>query len=102
MDGFRVDAVPHLFETNYTVDEPKSNIKDVSEDDYNYLIHTLTKDQPQTYDLVQSWRKILDDYALNSNTDEKVTFAFNIIYINVFKYKNIFKFKSVIISFLEN
>jgi len=32
MDGFRIDAVPHLFETNYT-SEPKSNIKRVSKDD---------------------------------------------------------------------
>lgn len=72
VDGFRVDAIPHLFETNYTSDEPESNIKGVTKDDYNYLIHTLTKDQPQTYDLVQNWRKIMDDYASYNNIDEKV------------------------------
>ncbi|XP_032685970.1 maltase 1-like [Odontomachus brunneus] len=72
VDGFRVDAVPHLFETNYTSDEPESKAPDVTKDDYGYLNHTLTKDQPQTYELVRSWRKILDDYANRTNTDEKV------------------------------
>ncbi|KAL6256798.1 hypothetical protein P5V15_011737 [Pogonomyrmex californicus] len=72
VDGFRVDAVPHLYETNYTQDEPKSNINGVTKDDYNYLIHTLTKDQPETYELVKSWRKILDDYAIRNNSTEKV------------------------------
>ncbi|KAL6428415.1 hypothetical protein ACFW04_008591 [Cataglyphis niger] len=70
VDGFRVDAVPHLFETNYTLDEPK--IKDAIEDDYSSLNHILTKDQPETYNLVLSWRKILDEYAYQYNTSEKV------------------------------
>jgi len=72
VDGFRVDAVPHLFETNYTSDEPKSGKPGATPDDYDYLIHTLTKDIPETYELVQSWRKILDDYARQRNTSEKV------------------------------
>lgn len=76
VDGFRVDAVPHLFETNYTSDEPESKAPGVTGDDYAYLNHTLTKDQPRTYELVQSWRKILDDYANRTNTDEKVALVF--------------------------
>lgn len=71
-----MDAVPHLFEANYTSDEPESKIPGVTKDDYAYLTHTLTKDQPPTYDLVQSWRKILDDYANRTNTDEKVISLF--------------------------
>lgn len=79
MDGFRVDAVPHLFETNYTyLDEPKSGIEGATKDDYNYLNHILTKDQPETYNLVLSWRKILDEYADQYNTSEKVYFTLNI------------------------
>lgn len=77
MDGFRVDAVPYLFETNYTLDEPESIIEDAMED-YNYLNHTLTKDQPETYNLVLSWRKILDEYAYQFNTSEKVHFSLNV------------------------
>lgn len=82
MDGFRVDAVPHLFETNYTSDEPESNMEGVTENDYNYLIHTLTKDQPQTYDLIRSWRKIMDDYASQYNDIEKV--YFNVLHISLY------------------
>lgn len=70
VDGFRVDAVPYLFETNYTLDEPK--LEGAMEDDYNSLNHILTKDQPETYNLVLSWRKILDEYAYQYNTSEKV------------------------------
>lgn len=84
MDGFRVDAVPHLFETNYTLDEPESGIEGATRNDYNFLNHILTTDQPETYNLVQSWRDILDEYAHRYNTSEKVAFfTFNVSYINV-------------------
>lgn len=72
VDGFRVDAVPHLFEVNYEWDEPRSNLQGVPITDYNYLVHTLTKDQPQSYELVMSWRQILDDFADVHSTSEKV------------------------------
>lgn len=76
VDGFRVDAVPHLFETNYDKDEPKSNKPGAEPNkDYDYLNHTLTKDQPETYELVLSWRKILDEFAHQYNTSEKVRFS---------------------------
>lgn len=80
MDGFRVDAVPHLFETNYTLDEPTISIEGRTiKDDYNYLNHTLTKDQPETYNLVQSWREVLDEYANQYNTSEKVHSSLNVL-----------------------
>ncbi|XP_029161383.1 maltase 1-like [Nylanderia fulva] len=72
VDGFRVDAVPYLFEANYTLDEPKSGKEGVTKDDHDYLNHVLTKDLPETYELVQSWRRILDEYADQYNTSEKV------------------------------
>nr|XP_012224668.1 PREDICTED: maltase 1-like [Linepithema humile] len=72
VDGFRMDAMPYLFETNYTKDELRSNKSDATENDHEYLIHTLTKDLPETYELVLSWRKILDEYAHQYNTSEKV------------------------------
>jgi len=81
VDGFRVDAVPHLFETNYTLDEPTSGIEPATKDDYEYdsLNHIFTTDQPETYNLVLSWRKILDEYAYQHNTSEKVHFSFNVL-----------------------
>ncbi|KMQ89144.1 maltase 1-like protein [Lasius niger] len=72
IDGFRVDAVPHLFEDANLPDEPRSYAPGATERDYTYLEHIYTKDDPRTYDLVASWRKVLDDYADYHNEDEKV------------------------------
>jgi len=76
--------VPHLFETNYTSDETESGKPGATPDDYDYLIHTLTKDMRETYELVQSWRKILDDYAYQHNTSEKVYMV--LTFLNSLKY----------------
>lgn len=66
MSGFRVDAVPHLFEImkdadgNYP-DEPLSgNTNDPN--DWNYLNHIYTKDMPETIDMVYQWREVLDEH----------------------------------------
>ncbi|GAB1869739.1 alpha-glucosidase [Camponotus japonicus] len=72
IDGFRVDAIPHLFEDANFSNEPRSYAPGATERDYTYLEHIYTKDDPRTYDLVASWRKVLDDYADYHNEDEKV------------------------------
>ncbi|XP_033231204.1 maltase 2-like isoform X2 [Belonocnema kinseyi] len=72
VDGFRVDAVPHLFEDDGLKDEPRSNVPDATDRDYTYLNHIYTKDDQRTYDLVQSWRKVLDDWADEHNETEKM------------------------------
>ena len=72
VDGFRIDAVPHLFESNITQDEPVFNIPNVNASLHVNLNHTLTKDQPKTYDLVNSWRLFVDEYANQTRQDEKV------------------------------
>ncbi|XP_011307785.1 maltase 1 [Fopius arisanus] len=72
IDGFRVDAVPHLYEVENLLDEPRTYATGVTSAEYAYLNHVHTKDQPETYALVKSWRKVLDDYANNTNSDEKV------------------------------
>ncbi|XP_029050902.2 maltase 1-like isoform X1 [Osmia bicornis bicornis] len=71
VDGFRIDAVPHLIENNITQDEPLFN------NTYNTTLHAsynhiFTKDQPETYKLVQSWRDYVDQYAREKNEAEKV------------------------------
>ncbi|XP_011307784.1 maltase 1 [Fopius arisanus] len=71
IDGFRVDAVPFLFESEGFEDEPRSSIN-ATENEWEYLRHDYTQDQSETYDLVKSWRKVLDDFANSSNSDEKV------------------------------
>ncbi|XP_043483468.1 maltase 2-like [Leptopilina heterotoma] len=72
VDGFRIDAVPHLFEDDKLTDEPRSNNPTATDRDYTYLNHIYTKDDPRTYDLVLSWRKVLDDWSNANNEDEKV------------------------------
>ncbi|KAF7393744.1 hypothetical protein HZH68_010563 [Vespula germanica] len=72
VDGFRIDAVPHLFEIEDLRDEPRSSDPSATDRDYTYLNHIYTKDDPRTYELVQSWRNILDDYSDANNEDEKV------------------------------
>ncbi|XP_035720486.1 maltase 1-like [Vespa mandarinia] len=72
IDGFRIDAVPHLFEREDFHDEPRSSDPNATDRDYTYLDHIYTKDDPRTYELVKSWRKILDDYSDANNEDEKV------------------------------
>ncbi|XP_029050914.2 maltase 1-like [Osmia bicornis bicornis] len=71
VDGFRIDSVYFMFEGNITQNEP---LIDETYDPtlyYSYN-HTLTKDQPETYKLLQSWRDYVDDYARQKNETEKV------------------------------
>lgn len=74
VSGFRIDAVPYLFEVNMTdgkyPDEPLSgNCADAN--DYCHLTHNYTQDQDETYLEIFSWRALLDDFTANS--DDKVT-----------------------------
>lgn len=66
IDGFRIDAIPYIFETvnsdgSYP-DEPKSGLCDDVEGTC-YLTHIHTKDLPETYNLVYDWRELLDNYT---------------------------------------
>uniref|UniRef100_A0A182QCM6 alpha-glucosidase n=1 Tax=Anopheles farauti TaxID=69004 RepID=A0A182QCM6_9DIPT len=71
VDGFRVDAVPWLFETVGFPDEPLSG---QSSDplSQNYLNHIYTLDQPETVDMVYQWRELMDEYKKEHNTTTKV------------------------------
>lgn len=60
--GFRVDAIPNLFETGLE-DEPRSSDASAQSYEYNYLEHIYTKDQPETFQMVYQWRTLLDDYS---------------------------------------
>ncbi|XP_050543700.1 maltase A1-like [Daktulosphaira vitifoliae] len=68
VDGFRFDAVPALFEVENLMDEPKSSKSDALPTDYDYLDHPYTQDQPETFDMVQQWREVLDSYE-NKGSD---------------------------------
>ncbi|XP_055386119.1 maltase A3-like [Condylostylus longicornis] len=76
IDGFRVDAVPCVFEIerfpNGTyLDEPKSGYTDDPEES-DYLLHIYTQNQPETIDLVYEWRRVFDEHQRIFNTESKV------------------------------
>lgn len=61
VDGFRVDAVNHLFEVEDLRDEPLSG-KTNDPLNYDYTVHDYTHDLDETYDMVKQWRSILNEY----------------------------------------
>lgn len=74
--GFRIDAVPHLFEIQpdkdgYIKDEPLSG--DTNDTDaYEYLDHIYTVNQPETIDMLYQWRDVLDEYKIQHGGDTRV------------------------------
>nr|CAD7451876.1 unnamed protein product [Timema tahoe] len=61
-DGFRIDAVNWLFENSSLPDEPLSGNTNANEDEYNYLDHIYTSNQPETFEMVQQWREVVEEY----------------------------------------
>lgn len=70
LSGFRIDATNHLFENKDFPNEEPSGFGNAGE--YEFLIHDHTKDQPECYEMVYNWRKILDDYAATSQSKPKI------------------------------
>lgn len=60
VDGFRVDAIPHLCEDVRMLDEPLTGNPDPN--NYGYTDKIYTKDQPRTYEIVKGWRGVLNEY----------------------------------------
>lgn len=73
--GFRIDAVPYLFEIemdadgNYA-DEPLSNNCD-DPDSHCYLSHIYTQDMDETFDMAYQWRKVLDDWKKDNGGETR-------------------------------
>lgn len=76
VSGFRIDAVPHLFEIERDADgnfpdEPLSgNTNDPN--DWGYLNHIYTTNQAETLDMVYEWRALLDEYQHEHGGDTRV------------------------------
>lgn len=62
VDGFRVDAIPHLFEDQRFLDEPLSGGTS-NPNDYGYLNHIYTKDLHETYEMTKEWGNVLAEYS---------------------------------------
>ncbi|KAK7794169.1 hypothetical protein R5R35_005369 [Gryllus longicercus] len=63
IDGFRVDAVPFLFENATLADEPRSYDPSALPTDEKYLKHIYTQNLPETMDMLTQWRAVLDEYT---------------------------------------
>ncbi|GLH11384.1 Maltase 2 [Gryllus bimaculatus] len=63
IDGFRVDAVPFLFENETLADEPRSYDPSALPTDEKYLKHIYTQNLPETMDMLTQWRAVLDEYT---------------------------------------
>ncbi|XP_024888279.1 alpha-glucosidase-like [Temnothorax curvispinosus] len=61
VDGFRVDAIPHLCEDVRFLDEPLTG--NPNPEDYGYTHKIYTKDLPRTYEIVKGWREVTDEYS---------------------------------------
>lgn len=72
VEGFRVDAINHMFEDARLLDEPKLSGTGLPADDYDTLDHIYTKNRNETYDVLKSWRKVLDAHALSNNGSAKI------------------------------
>ena len=57
VDGFRIDAINHLFEDPNFRDEPKANVPGVPDDDYDSLLHIYTKNLNETYEVLKALEK---------------------------------------------
>uniref|UniRef100_A0A182NUQ4 alpha-glucosidase n=1 Tax=Anopheles dirus TaxID=7168 RepID=A0A182NUQ4_9DIPT len=60
VDGFRLDAINHMFEDPEFRDEP-AGWGDPGT--YDELDHIYTKDNPDTYTVVYDWRKLCEEYG---------------------------------------
>nr|XP_016942916.2 maltase A3-like [Drosophila suzukii] len=69
--GFRIDAVPHVFEPPDWPDEPRN--EEVSDpEDYNYLLHIYTKNQPENVELVYEFREVIEEIDAELGGDDRV------------------------------
>ncbi|EDW00813.1 maltase A3 [Drosophila grimshawi] len=74
--GFRIDAVPHVFEVEADVngnwpDEPRNQYVSDPED-YAYLDHIYTTNQPETIELVYDFRQVLEEIDQELGGDDRI------------------------------
>uniref|UniRef100_A0A182Y1H5 alpha-glucosidase n=1 Tax=Anopheles stephensi TaxID=30069 RepID=A0A182Y1H5_ANOST len=77
--GYRIDAVPTLFEVTTDADgqypdEPLSGNTDDPEDP-GYLVHIYTQDQNETLDMLYQWRAVMDEFTQQYGVRERIILA---------------------------
>jgi alpha-glucosidase len=69
-DGFRIDAINHLFEVEELFNEDYINPQG-DKTSYDNLKHTNTMNRPESYEFIYDVREMMDKYV--ASTDDKVT-----------------------------
>lgn len=76
VSGFRVDAIPVLFEKinadGSFPEEIRSYDPNCDQNDPCSLLNIYTNDQPETYDMVRQWRKLVDEFSAANKVDSKI------------------------------
>ncbi|XP_011875708.1 PREDICTED: maltase 2-like [Vollenhovia emeryi] len=75
VEGFRIDAINHMYEDPELRDEPISN-PELDPNDYDYLDHIYTKNRPETYDVLKTWRELMDSHSETADTKMILTEAY--------------------------
>jgi alpha-glucosidase len=63
VDGFRVDAIHHLFEDAALRDNPPNPDHRAGDEPYAALLGTHTLDLPEVHDAIAGMRRVLDEYG---------------------------------------
>lgn len=72
VDGFRIDAVPFLFEdTSFTNEPLAEGYKEYNPNNWNCLNHIYTKDLKETFEMIYQFRDLIDKYTVEHNTSTK-------------------------------
>ncbi|XP_022090709.1 maltase A3-like [Acanthaster planci] len=70
VDGFRVDAIRHIYESEDLEDEPVNPdhlLVPGGHTSYDSFIHDKTFDLPEVHELIYEWRCIFDEYSAEPN-----------------------------------
>ncbi|GJD65537.1 alpha-amylase family glycosyl hydrolase [Methylobacterium frigidaeris] len=62
VDGFRVDAVPHLVEDDLLREDPPGELAGEGLPVQAGVRHAFTSDRPETHAVAAAWRRLLDGY----------------------------------------
>ena len=62
VDGFRMDAVTKIWEDNRWLNEPLSHLT-TDPEDYDYLDHIYTLNQPETKDILHEFYDFIKSYG---------------------------------------
>lgn len=69
-DGFRIDAINHMFEVEDFADEAYID-PEGDRTFYDNLYHNHTKDLDESYQVVFEWRRKMDEFAVANGLDRK-------------------------------